>query len=31
MTTDELRESLLMKPTNGYTSLTEEQRTEMEG
>ncbi|MDY4582867.1 MAG: aminopeptidase [Candidatus Faecousia sp.] len=31
MTTDELRESLLMKPTNGYTSLTAEQRTEMEG
>ena len=31
MTTDELRESLLMKPTNGYTSLTAKQRTEMEG
>ncbi len=31
MTTDELRESLLMTPKNGYTSLTAEQRTEMEG
>ncbi len=30
MTTDELRESLLMAPKNGYTRLTEAQRTEME-
>ncbi len=29
MTTDELRESLLMAPKNGYTKLTAEQRTEM--
>ena len=31
MTTDELRESLLMAPKNGYTRLTEAQRAEMEG
>ena len=30
MTTDELRESLLMAPKNGYTKLTPEQRVEME-
>ena len=30
MTTDELRESLLMAPQNGYTRITAEQRTEME-
>ena len=30
MTTDELRESLLASPKNGYTKLTAEQRTEME-
>ena len=31
MTTEELRESLLMAPKNGYATLTAEQRTEMEG
>ena len=31
MTTDELRESLLMAPKNGYARLTEAQRAEMEG
>ena len=30
MTTDELRESLLMAPQNGYTRITAEQRAEME-
>ena len=30
MTTDELRQSLLAAPKNGYTRLTAEQRTEME-
>ena len=30
MTTDELRESLLSAPKNGYTALTQEQREEME-
>ncbi|MGN0976593.1 MAG: aminopeptidase [Faecousia sp.] len=30
MTTDELRDSLLMAPKNGYTHLTNEQRAEME-
>ena len=30
MTTEELRESLLMAPKNGYTKLTAEQRAEME-
>ena len=30
MTTEELRESLLMAPKNGYTKLTSEQRAEME-
>ncbi len=30
MTTDELRESLLSAPKNGYTKLTREQRAEME-
>ena len=30
MTTDELRESLLNAPKNGYTALTQEQREEME-
>ena len=30
MTTDELRESLLASPKNGYTRLTAEERTEME-
>ena len=30
MTVDELRESLLMAPKNGYTTLTQEQRQEME-
>ena len=29
MTTEELRESLLMAPKNGYTRLTDRQRTEM--
>ena len=31
MTTEELRESLLAAPKNGYTKLTAEQREEMEG
>ncbi len=31
MTTEELRESLLSNPKNGYTKLTREQRDEMEG
>ena len=31
MTTDELRESLLAKPQNGYATLTAEARAEMEG
>jgi len=31
MTTEELRESLLASPKNGYTQLTGEQREEMEG
>ena len=31
MTTEELRESILSAPKNGYSKLTEEQRTEMEG
>ena len=30
MTTDELRDSLLAKPQNGYTTLTAEDRSEME-
>ena len=30
MTTDELRESLLMAPKNGYTRLDDAQRGEME-
>ena len=30
MTTEELRDSLLMKPKNGCTLLTAEQRAEME-
>jgi len=30
MTTEELRESLLMAPKNGYTRLTAERRGEME-
>ncbi len=30
MTTDELRESLLMQPKNGYTRLNEQQQAEME-
>ena len=30
MTTDELRESLLSAPKNGYATLTETQRAEME-
>ena len=30
MTTDELRESLLMAPQNGYTRITPDQRAEME-
>jgi len=30
MTTEELRESLLAKPKNGFTRITPEQRTEME-
>jgi len=30
MTNEELRESLLMAPKNGFTRITEEQRTEME-
>ena len=30
MTTEELRESLLSAPKNGYSKLTEEQRKEME-
>ena len=30
MTIDELREALLAKPKNGYTTLTSEQRAEME-
>ena len=30
MTTDELRESLMMAPKNGYARITPEQRTEME-
>ena len=30
MTTEELRESLLMAPKNGYTLITDEQRAEME-
>ena len=30
MTTDELRESLLAAPKNGYTRITAEDRTEME-
>ena len=31
MTTDELRESLLAAPKNGYARITPEQRAEMEG
>jgi len=30
MTTEELRESLMMSPKNGYTKLTQEQRADME-
>ena len=30
MTTEELRESLMMSPKNGYTKLTQEQRDDME-
>ena len=30
MTTEELRESILSAPKNGYTRLTDEQRSEME-
>ena len=30
MTNDELRESLLAAPKNGYTRITKEQRAEME-
>ena len=31
MTTEELREALLMAPKNGYTKITSQQREEMEG
>ena len=30
MTTEELRESLMAAPKNGFTRITPEQRTEME-
>ena len=30
MTTEELRESILSAPKNGYSKLTDEQRAEME-
>ena len=31
MTTEELRESLLMEPKNGFARITPEQRADMEG